>query len=190
MFQQKLTRMLSFKIQKSKITILFLLLGFIISSCNEPKSALAEYGPIFEKVMISDTSVFRGFNFGDSLIFVQSKEANKPVEADKGYLYYEYKLDSEGSFNIAYNFDELGLNEIHSDIFINDADNADEVFNKFKTYFDEHFGASQAQMGFTIWSVKSEKYGEVVINLSNESTDFTIDKAPGKISLWIYPDKS
>ncbi|MDO9187802.1 MAG: hypothetical protein Q7W13_17475 [Bacteroidia bacterium] len=182
--------MFSFKIQKSKIAILFLLLAFIISSCNEPKSPLAEYGPIFEKVMISDTSVFRGFNFGDSLNFVQSKEANKPIEADKGYLYYEYKLDSEGSFNIAYNFDELGLNEIHSDIFINDADNADEVFNKFKTYFDDHFGASQAQMGFTIWSVKSEKYGEVVINLSNESTDFTIDKAPGKISLWIYPDKS
>lgn len=190
MFQQKLTRMLSFKIQKSKIAISFLLLGCIISSCNEPKSNLAEYGPVFEKVMISDTSVFRGFNLGDSLNFVQSKETNKPVEVDKEYLYYEYKLDSEGSFNIAYNFDELGLNEIHSDIFINDADNADEVFNKFKTYFDAHFGTSQAQMGFTIWSVKSEKYGEVIINLSNESTDFRIDKAPGKISLWIYPDKS
>lgn len=190
MFQQKLIRMVSFKIRMQKIAILFLLFGFVFLSCNEPKSALAEYGPIFEKVMISDTNVFRGFNFGDSLNFVQSKEANKPVEVDKEYLYYEYKLDSEGSFNIAYNFDELGLNEIHSDIFINDADNADEVFNKFKTYFDEHFGASQAQMGFTIWSVKSEKYGEVVINLSNESTDFTIDKAPGKISLWIYPDKS
>ncbi|MCE9540755.1 MAG: hypothetical protein K8R85_16275 [Bacteroidetes bacterium] len=182
--------MFSFKIKKQKIAVLCLLIGVIISSCKSPKSPLAEYGPIFEKVMVSDTSVFRGFNFGDSLNFVQLKETNKPIEVDEGYLYYEYKLDSEGSFNIAYNFDELGLNEIHSDIFINDSDNADEVFNKFKTYFDEHFGTSQAQMGFTIWSVKSEKYGEIIINLSNESTDFTSDKAPGKISLWIYPDKS
>ncbi|MES2140338.1 MAG: hypothetical protein V4511_11585 [Bacteroidota bacterium] len=182
--------MLSFKIQTQKIGILFLFLGFVVLSCNEPKSALSEYGPVFEKVMISDTSVFRGFNLGDSLNFVRSKETNKPVEVDKEYLYYEYKLDSEGSFNIAYNFDEQGLNEIHSDIFINNADNADEVFDKFKTYFDGHFGTSQAQMGFTIWSVKSKKYGQVIINLSNESTDFTVDKAPGKISLWIYPDKS
>ncbi len=182
--------MLFFSNQLQKITILCLLWGFLVFSCTPSKSKLTEYGAVFEDVMISDVGVFRGYSLGDSLGFIQTKETAKPVEADTDYLYYEYKLNSEGSFNIAYNFDERGLNEIHSDIFINNADNADEIFNKFKTYFDEHYGASQTQMGFTVWSVKSEKYGEVKINLSNESANFTVDKAPGKISLWIYPDKN
>lgn len=177
-----------FQKQQQKIVTIVLLLGFSVS-CNQPKSKLAEYGPVFENVMLNDAGVFRGFSFGDSLNLIQSGETNKPVEVDKDYLYYEFKLNSDGSFNIAYNFDEEGLNEIHSDIFINNSDNADEVFNKFKAYFDEHYGTSQVQMGFSIWSVKSEKYGEIKINLSNESTDFIIDNAPGKISLWIYPDK-
>ena len=180
--------MISFQQSQQKI-LLVLLLGFIIS-CKQPKSKLAEYGSVLENVMLSDKGVFRGFSFGDSLNFVQSTESARPVEVDKDYLYYEFKLKSEGSFNIAYNFDEQGLIEIHSDIFIINSDNADQIFNKFTKYFDEHYGTSQVQMGFSIWSVKSEKYGEIKINLSNESTDFIVDNAPGKISLWIYPDKN
>jgi hypothetical protein len=182
--------MLSFSKQLQKIAILFLFLWLVVSSCTPAKSKLAEYGPTFESVMLNDVGVFRGFNFGDSLLLIQSKESGKPIETDKDYLYYEYNLNSDGSFNIAYNFDELGLNEIHSDIFINNSDDAEETFNKFKTYLDRHYGVSQTQMGFNIWSVKSDKYGEVKINLSNESADFTVDRAPGKISLWIYPDKN
>ena len=41
-----------------------------------------------------------------------------------------------------------------------------------------------------VWTVKSEKYGDVRINLSDESADFTIPGSPGKIALWIYPDKN
>ena len=185
---QQLKQMISFQQSQQKI-LLVLLLGFIIS-CKQPKSKLAEYGSVLENVMLSDKGVFRGFSFGDSLNFVQSTESARPVEVDKDYLYYEFKLKSEGSFNIAYNFDEQGLIEIHSDIFIINSDNADQIFNKFTKYFDEHYGTSQVQMGFSIWSVKSEKYGEIKINLSNESTDFIVDNAPGKISLWIYPDKN
>ena len=90
--------MLSFKIQKSKIAILFLLLGCIISSCNDPKSPLAEYGPIFEKVMISDTSVFRGFNFGVILNLVRPKKPTRPVGEIKGNLISGINLISNGRF--------------------------------------------------------------------------------------------
>ena len=84
---------------------------------------------------------------------------------------------------------DKGLNEIQSDIFINKADQTEAIFDKFKAYFDEHYGSSQNQMGITAWLVKSEKFGDVKINLSDESADFTTDKAPGKISIWIYRDK-
>ncbi len=150
---------------------------------------MASYGPVFETVMRSETGVFRGFSLGDKQDSVRLKETVKPMETDSGYLYYELKLDTTGSFNITYNFDDEGLNEIQSDIYINNASKMDDVFSKFKSYFDEHYGASQTRQGYTVWTVKSEKYGEVRISLSNESSDFTVDKAPGKIALWIYPDK-
>ncbi|MGZ4060968.1 MAG: hypothetical protein ACXVPU_18200, partial [Bacteroidia bacterium] len=58
----------------------------------------------------------------------------------------------------------------------------------FKRYFDDHYGASQTHEDYTIWTVKSERYGTVRINLSDESADFTVPNSPGKISIWIYPD--
>jgi hypothetical protein len=178
-----------FKSQRKKIAVLLSLIVIIVFSCTHTKSKVAEYGPVIENVMRSDMGVFRGFGLGENPDSIMKKEPEKPIEVDSGYLYYEYKLATAGSFNITYNFDEKGLNEIQSDIFITNADEADQVFNTFKTYFDQHYGGSRMEMGFTVWSVKSEKYGDVKINLSNESTDFTADKAPGKISLWVYPDK-
>ncbi len=165
------------------------LLILIIFSCTSPKSKLAAYGPVFENIMRSDIGVFRGISLGDHFDSVQAKETGKPVAVDSGYLYYEYKLTAAGSFSITYNFDERGLNEIQTDIFITNADDVEKIFNTFKNYFDQHYGANQNQMGYSAWSVKSQKFGDVKINLRDESTDFTTDKAPGKISLWIYRDK-
>ncbi len=175
---------------KHKQTVLALAgLIFILHSCTPPAPKASKYGPVFDSVMRSENGLFRGLNLGDKLDSVQLKETVKPIEADSGYLYYEMKLDTTGSFNITYNFDETGLNEIQSDIYINNAAAADEAFSKFKSYFDDHFGESQNHQGYTVWTVTSAKYGLVRINLSNESSDFTVEKAPGKISLWIYPDK-
>ncbi len=182
--------MLFLKQSQKKFAIGFLPILFIISSCSNSKSKLKEYGPVFQSVMLSDEGVFRGVNMGDSQVEIQKNESAKPIEADTGYLYYEYKLDTVGTFNITYNFDDRGLNEIQSDIFINKSDQAEAIFDKFKTYFDQHYGDSESQMGFNVWTVKSEKYDEIKISLSDESTDFSTDQAPGKISLWIYPNNN
>ena len=169
--------------------LIFLIVPIIVFSCSQPKSKIAKYGVEFESIIKSESGVFRGFSLGDKLDSVKVKEQNKPIEEDSSYLYYEVKLDSAGSFNITYNFDDNGLNEIQSDIYISSPNKADEVFGKFKSYFDEHYGESQSRQGYSVWTVKSEKYGVVRINLSDESSNFTVDKAPAKISLWIYPDK-
>jgi hypothetical protein len=174
------------KHQQKKLVIAFLPLLLIVSSCSN--SDLKEYGPVFKSVVITDVGVFRGFELGQNQGDVEKKETAKPIETDKGYLYYEYKLDTTGTYNITYNFDDRGLNEIQSDIFINKSEQTETIFNKFKAYFDEHYGNSESQMGFNVWSVKSEKYGEVKISISDESTDFNTDQAPGKISIWIYPN--
>jgi hypothetical protein len=180
------------KHKQQSITVILLLI-VCLSACTHSKSKLEIYGTVFSTVIRNDNGIFRGYNLGDKLDSVQSTETGKPLEMDTGYLYYENKIDSSniniGSYNITYNFDDSGLNEIQSDIFIKNADRADEVFNKFKSYFDEHYGASETHMGFNVWTVKSTKYNNVRINLSDESSDFSVDKAPAKISLWIYPDK-
>lgn len=182
---------MSFPKNKQQLLTAFIVLLIGFGSCTGPKSKskLVGYGKVFESVMRNDTGAFRGFSLGDKLDQVQSKEPGKPAETDANYLYYEYKLDSANSFNITYTFDDMGLTEIQSDIFINNSENTDVVFNHFKTYFDEHYGASESHQGYTVWTIKSEKYDVVRINLSDESSDFSVDKAPGKISLWIYPDK-
>lgn len=168
--------------------LLAVLLIAFISSCSTKESVLAKYGPELEGVMRSDLGTFRGFDLGVKMDSVLAKESGNASEADEGYLYYEFKLADSNSYNISYNFDEKGLNEIQSDIYVKNPDNTDKVFNSFKTYFDDHFGKSETHQGFTVWTVKSEKYGDVRINLSDESESLTIPGSPGKIALWIYPD--
>lgn len=171
------------------ISILLLL---VISSCNkkEEKDPLDKYGTFVKTVMRTDTGAFRGFNFGESMDTVLAKESANATEADDMYLYFEYRIDTVGSFDIAYDFDESGLVEVQSYVYINNINKVDSVFNAFKDYFDDHFGKNETQMGYNVWSVKSEEYGDININLSDESANFTADKAPGKLSISIYPDKS
>ena len=173
-------------------TILLFLFVLTFVSCSQDQPKPADINTIPEIVLGGNEGVFRGANLGDSVDEVLKKETTKPIETDSGYLYYEFPLlDSIGSYNVTYNFDEKGLFEIQSTVFIiNNPAETENVFNRFKAYFDKTYGASQSEMGFYIWSVKSEKFGSVKINLSDESSDFTIANSPGKLSLWIYKDQS
>lgn len=175
---------------KSIIAVSSFLLLLSVFSCTSPKSKLAEYGPVLENVMQSDEGAFRGFSLGDAFDSIQKTEKVPPIESDENYLYYEYSIDTLGTYNVAYNFEEKALNEIQSDIFINNSSKTEEVYNNFKKYFDLHYGVCEDHMGFAVWTVKSAKYGDVRINLSDESADFTVENNPGKISIWIYPDKN
>lgn len=161
---------------------------FFITSCSEPKTDLTQYGPIFNEVMLSDAGVFRGANIGDSREAVKDLELTDPVESDSVYLYYEYATDTANIYNISYNFDERGLKEIQTEIYVMDVNEVEAIMDKFKLYFNNHYGASESQMGFNVWSVRSEKYNEIKISISDESTGFSGDKSIGKIALWIYPN--
>jgi hypothetical protein len=166
-----------------------LVIVILFYSCEKEKDPLKKYGPFVEKVIQTEDGAFRGFNFGEKMDTIIAKEASQAAETDEGYLYYEYKIGALGSFSITYDFNEAGLNEIQSDVFITNSLQSDSVFNSFRKYFDDHFGKNELDMGYNVWSVKSEKYGNIKINLSDESADFTDKKAPGKIAIWIYPDK-
>jgi hypothetical protein len=157
-------------------------------SCNKNTSEIDVYGDVFKNVVISEDGVFRTHNLGNAINEVLDKETTKPLEQDFNYLYYEYKIDSNITYNIKYTFDERGLNEIESDIFIsNNIPIAEDAYTNFKKYFDDHYGQSQTQRGFNVWSIKSEKYSEVIISLGNELPAFDAKTNLSKISVWIYP---
>src|SRR4051812_27839252 len=104
--------MLFFQKYITRSSFLLLLFVCFVSACKQPESKLRKYGTILEDVMVSDSGAFRGFSLGEKLDSVQAKEKGKPAEADTGYLYYEYKLDSSNSYNVAYTFEDGDLSEI------------------------------------------------------------------------------
>jgi hypothetical protein len=168
-----------------------ILLLILASGCSKKeKDPLKKYGTFVSTVIKVDTGAFRGLNFGDKLETVLLKESAKASEADENYLYFEYKIDTMGSFDIAYDFDEEGISEILSYVYIKDIGKIDSVFNSFKTYFDDHYGTNETQMGYNVWTVKSQGRGDIHINLSDESANFTTDGAPGKLYISIYSDKN
>lgn len=107
-------------------TLLFfsLLTALLLASCTEKQSKLAAYGPALEAVMRSDVGAFRGFDLGAKMDTVMKQEAGEPLEVDDNYLYYEFKIgDTLGTYSLSYDFDETGLNEIQSDVFVTNPDN-------------------------------------------------------------------
>ena len=179
--------MYQFKKQRIKISRAIFPLLFFIVSCSNPESSLSSYGVVFNSVVRSDEGVFRGYHLGDSQETIQVSEVDQPIDVEDGYLYYEYQIDTIGVFNISYIFNEEGLKEVQSEVYIDDADKVAGALKNFQRYFDNHYGESESQKGFKVWSVKSEKYTEVKISLSDESIDFTTENAPGKFSILIYP---
>jgi hypothetical protein len=182
--------MLSLKKHQEANTLLIVLFIVFASACSTTESKLKKYGSTVTAVILSDSGVFRGVHLGEKLDSVMMRESIKPQESDENYLYYEYKLDSANSFNISYNFNEAGLNEIQSDIYIHNPNQTETVFDAFKLFFDDHYGNSENHGGYTVWTIKSSTHGIVRINLSDESADFTVPNSPGKLSIWIYPDQN
>lgn len=184
--------MLYFFIKRTHLFFVAIGITLIVSSCSTEAPKAVDYKSIPELILLGDAGTFRGFNLGDSLSTILKKEKTKPIEFDSAFLYYEYAIfDSAGSFNITYNFDEeLKLKEIQSNIFITKGSETESLLNNFKARFDKYFGPCQTEMGYAVWSVKSAKYGTIKINLGDASSDFTIDNAPGKLSLWIYVEEN
>ena len=166
-----------------------LVLIYLMAGCGNHQAPLVQYGPVVQQIMITDTAVFRTFSLGNKPEEVKKRETALLMESDSSFLYYESKKSDSSSFNVMYNFDEEGLAEIQSDIYLSNATQGDEAFEQFKKYFNDHYGESTAKQGYMVWTIPSSKFGTVRVNLDLENADGNISKAHSKISLWIYVDK-
>lgn len=163
-----------------KIAAYFFLISFIVS-CSNPESKLSKYGNTLEAIIKTDEGVFRGIHLGMSPDSLKLKELEGLIEASDDYFYYEFKIDSS-SYSIAYSFDEKKLSEIQVDIFLKTEEQAADVFNKFKDYFTEKYGAGENENEFFVWITPSGIKGNIKIALADESSDYNY----GKLTLSFY----
>jgi hypothetical protein len=161
-----------------------------ISSCTDPKKETETNKSIIETVMLSDKGIFRGLDLGMSKDSVLAHEKIEPVQNSTAQLNYEYTIDSTATYAITYSFDEKGaLSEVQCAVYlIKDISFIDKTYAELESYYNEFYGESLTDKGLTTWGVKSDQYGEIKINISQESPLLSASElAHGKISIWIYP---
>jgi hypothetical protein len=169
--------------QTGKLANISLLLCLLIA-CHCGKSTLGKYGETFEAIMKSDTSIFRGVNMRMTGDDIKTMEINGLMEEDSNdgihYLFYELKADSNTSYTVAYSCPNNKLNNIETDVYLLNEPQAADLFNSFKTYFDNKYGTSQKSGDFLLWSALTSS-GKIRVELADESPTYK----RGKLTLII-----
>lgn len=165
----------------------FILLCMLFA-CSCGKSPLAQYGESFEKVMRSDTGLFRGLTLGVSKEQIAKSEPIGLKEEDSNdgidYLFYELGIDSTTSYTIAYYCPDNRLNNIEADIYLLNEPQAAELFTSFKTYFEKKYGKPETEGDFLLWIAETGS-GKARIALADESPTYK----RGKLTLVIHDAK-
>ena len=163
--------------------LLVCFLVLLLGSCK--RSALAPYGPVFEAIFKTDTSLFRGTSLGTAKAVVKQletvglKEENQDDGVD--YLFYELKTDSAVSYTVAYYFPDQHLNSIEADFYLENEPRGAALFSTFKAYFDSRFGPSTQEGDFFNW-VTVIHGKKIEISLADESPTYR----KGKLTLDIH----
>lgn len=162
----------------ARILPLYFFLLFFSFCKNSPEKS------VFEKINTSEKGDFRGIFIRSSIAEVKQTEKNIPKNAEDDYLFYEIPIsENEEYYTLGYSFNEKGLYEILSDIYLKKPDDALKLFQQIKENFQTRFGNPQQEDDRTVvWTIKTEKSNEVEVTLSDESENYD----SGKISISFY----
>lgn len=170
--------------------VLFALVLFVRCDDAPKVSSFVFESAVLDEVLNSnDDFLFRKVQLGFGLDSVKVNEKAVPVQELPNKLVYATKIDSLSTYELLYTFDEANcLSEIQASIYmINDVNVIDDTFEELRLYYTTFYGESVEDKGLTSWVVRSDKYGEVNINISQESPSFSQNRqAHGKMSIWIY----
>jgi hypothetical protein len=149
---------------KNKIIIV---LTFLLAAC-------ASKSDLFEKLLKSEEGHLRGVFIGASVEEVKKIEDNNFLTDDEAdYLYYDYKLEGRNSYTVSYDFYDGKLYEIELAVFLEKIEDANKLFEDFKKYFDQKYGASTVEDDYYLWNtteVKNKHHIEFA--LKNHSQDY------------------
>lgn len=117
---------------------------------------------------------FRGATIGDSPQDIVDFELAKPAKTTEEELVYRFEIPEtdSGYFEVFYQFDQYGLFEIQVDIYLFDRERTAELFSDFRGYFNELYGESTMDSGYTTWKTLSKRKYEINVSLIDESEDY------------------
>ncbi len=157
---------------------------FVVASCNSEKkqTMLGNYSDLLAALFQSDEGLFRGIELGMTQADVKTHlDPKKITEEAADYLLIEDSLSNNRHYTFDCTFDEKGLREIRTDVFLYDQENADSLFAEVKNYFTKKYGApAQARDGF-FWLVDHPKRPAKIALV--DETDFYMY---GKLSITFF----
>jgi hypothetical protein len=143
---------------------------FLISSCEAEKPKERTIEDILETV---DEGDFRGNKLGDDIQKVMAREQDNIVYSMPDELTCRIPMDIRDStfYEISYNFNDMGLYVIELDVFPKSLEVAQQLFGRFKTYYDNKYGKSTVDDGYTSWFISSTRGTDVEISMIDESAE-------------------
>lgn len=133
--------------------ILVLLYTRLIFAQNT-KNILKKYPKEVQKIILTESKAFRGFNFGDSKELIKSQEVLKIHTESDTILTYTLMIDADDSADLIYYFDTNGKAKSFAIIFLLGDEKEEQLLRHQLTKF------------------YTEKYGEyAVINQEDELWD-------------------
>lgn len=147
---------------------LFPILLLLVACTSQPK----EENPITE-ILGSAEGDFRGVNIGDSQVEVLAKEQDHVVYTMPEELTCRIpsQLKESTHYEISYGFGEGGLYLIELDVFPGTDNEKKELFELFKSYYDQRYGESSVEDGFSMWQTFSHRGTDVEISIIDESIE-------------------
>lgn len=135
------------------------------------------------KWLVTDSGLLRNINISANIKEVKLSEQESPIDEQEGYLYYEYPLSKNNKYTLTYSFDDKGLYEIQSDIFINDTNTITTEFRNLQAAMENKFGAPiEKHSNISIWLLNTDESDEVEIVLKNA----TSEQKTGTIAISVY----
>lgn len=151
--------------------LLFTCFSLLLTSCeDEPTKAESEVSSILQSVEGGD---LRGSTIGDRREDVLRREEANIVHNMPDELTCRIPTGMKDStfYDITYNFNEQGLYVIELDVFPKDASSTKALFNDFQNYYNQRYGTSSSDDGYTTWFTQSNQGTDIEITMIDESKE-------------------
>jgi len=125
---------------------IFIVLFLVISCTSEPTASdtqpdVSAYSTTLQQIFNDGKGVFRGINFDVNMNELREVEKAEFMKVTANKLLYHIELNQHDFIDIAYEFGSADkqLQSIVTDVFVEKADVAADLYEELKKYFNERY---------------------------------------------------
>lgn len=147
-----------------------MLVATLLLACNEPETPASGVDELIENAEQGDV---RGIQIGDEWIEVKAREEQNVVYSMPDELICRVPLNMKDStfYEISYNFEEGEVYNIELDFFPQDQQEVDQLYQKFKKFYDDKYGVTTEDDKYTVWYTISSRHIDLEISMTDESME-------------------